>query len=106
MGGPKTAGEALSWIKEAVREGRYLRTKHLFDRMVDRAVLLVDVLAAISRGARAEPYAEPPRHGGSCWRVHGQDLEGRRLSVGVEAYLDEDQRWSILCTVMELKKGR
>jgi len=74
--------------------------------MIDRAVTLLDVAAAVARAARAEPHPDPPRHGGTCWRVHGQDLDGRKLAVGVEAYLDEDERWSILCTVMELKKGR
>jgi hypothetical protein len=67
---------------------------------------MVEVLAAIRRGGRAESYSDPPRHGGTCWRVHGQDLDGRKLAVGVEAYLDENQRWTILCTVIALKKGR
>jgi hypothetical protein len=106
MRGPKTPTEALAWIKEAVRQGRYFRTKHLFDRMTDRAVSLPDVLDAIRRGARAEPFSGPPRHGGTCWRVHGQDSDGRKLAVGVEAYLDESQRWTVLCTVISLKKGR
>ena len=60
------------------------------------------MLTAIQRAARAEPYGDLPRHGGSCWRVLGQDLDGRKLAVGVEAYLDEDERWTILCTVIEL----
>ena len=106
INGPRSPAEALGWIKEALREGRYARTKHLLDRMSDRGVSLLDVTTAIRRAARAEPYAEPPLHGGTCWRVHGQDLDGRRLAVGVEAYLSEDGRWAILCTVIELKKGR
>src|SRR5438105_3064543 len=106
IGGPKTPGEALSWIKEAVREGRYLRTKHLFDRMIDRAVTLLDVAAAVARAARAEPHPDPPRHGGTCWRVHGQDLDGRKLAVGVEAYLAADGRWAVLCTVFVMRRGR
>jgi hypothetical protein len=66
MRGPKTPTEALAWIKEAVREGRYTRTKHLFDRISDRMVSLLDVVTAIRRGARAEPHSESPRHGGTC----------------------------------------
>jgi uncharacterized protein DUF4258 len=104
LGGPKNAHEALSWIKEAVREGRYIRTKHFFERMTERVVTLADVAAALRRASRCETYSQLPRHGGSCWRVHGQDLDGRRLAVGVEAFLDEERRWTILCTVMELKK--
>lgn len=106
MRAPSGPAEALAWIKEAVREGRYSRTRHLFERMTDRAVSLVDVLTAIQRGARAEPFSDPPRHGGTCWRVHGKDLDGRKLAVGVEAYVDEDERWTILCTVIVLTKGR
>ena len=104
--GPKNPKEALAWIKEAARERRLLKTKHLFDRMDAREVTLLDVMTAIRRASRVEPYAEQPRHGGTCWRVHGQDLDGRRLAVGVEAYLDTNQRWAILCTVIEWKKGR
>ena len=100
--GPKNPTEALAWIKESVREGRYSRTKHLLARMDLRRVTLVDVVAAIQRATRAEPYAGPSRHGGTCWRVFGQDLDGRKLAVGVEAYLDDDERWTILCTAIVL----
>ena len=74
------------------------------ERLVQRELVLLDVLTAIQRGARAEPYAEPPRQGGTCWRVHGQDAGGRKIAVGVEAYLDEDGRWALLCTVFEEKR--
>ena len=62
------------------------------------------MLTAIQHGQRAEPYLDPPRQGGTCWRVHGQDSDGRKLSVGVEAYLDDKGNWALLCTVFEEKK--
>jgi hypothetical protein len=104
MGGPGSAIEALRWIKVAVREARYTGTKHLFERMALRRVSLLDVVTAIQRGKRAEPYSEPPCQGGTCWRVHGSDSDGRRLSVGVEAYLTDDGEWALLCTVFEEKR--
>ena len=102
--GPKSAAEALRWIKAAVRAGRYQGTKHLTERLVQRGLVLLDVLTAIQRGSRAEPHSEPPRRGGTCWRVHGQDSDGRKLAVGVEAYKDERGEWTLLCTVFEEKR--
>jgi hypothetical protein len=96
--------EALRWIKAAVRAGRYQATKHLMERLILRKLVLLDVLTAVQRGSRAEPYSEPPRQGGTCWRVHGQDSDGRKLAVGVEAYQDERGEWALLCTVFEEKK--
>ena len=106
MGGPKHHAAALPWIKEAIREGRYSRTKHLFDRMTDRTVSLVDILCAIRSCSRAEPHGDPPRHDGTCWRLHGKDLDGRHLAIGIEAYLDEGSRWAVLCTVIKMERSR
>jgi hypothetical protein len=59
--GPRSATEALRWIKAAVREGRYEQTKHLVERLALRKLVLIDVLAAVQRAGRAEPFADPRR---------------------------------------------
>jgi hypothetical protein len=34
-------------------------------------------------------------------------LNGKRLAIGVELFLDDDEKWTVLCTVIDLaKKGR
>lgn len=104
MSGPQNAQEALSWIKEAVRENRFFPTRHVVERGVLRGASLIDVVAAIGRAASLEPYGATPEHGGTCWRVHGKDADGRRLAIGVEAYLDEDHRWVVLITVINMTR--
>ena len=43
------------------------------------------------------------QNGGSCWRVFGRDLDRERLlAVGIDAYMSEDGKAAILCTVIEL----
>ncbi len=105
-GGPNHPQEALSWIKQAIREGQFRRTKHLLDRVKDRTVAVDDVLFALLHGQRVEPYGDPPQHGGTSWRVFGPDRGHRRIAVGVEAYRTEDGRWAILCSVIMDEKRR
>lgn len=105
--GPSQPQEALAWIKEAIRESRYRTTGHLLARIAARQIILDEVLYVLRHGQRVEPYAEPPQHGGTSWRLHGRDSAGRQIAVGVEAYLDEQQRWAILCTVINTnRRGR
>lgn len=49
---------------------------------------------------------DPPKLGGTCWRVHGLDADGRSLGIGVEAYLDDDEQWAFLITVIVERSGR
>jgi hypothetical protein len=64
-----------------------------------------DAVYMLMHGARAEPYpAQLPQHGGTSWRIHGKDSTGRRLAIGVEAYLDEGGRAAVLCTVIDMSK--
>jgi hypothetical protein len=81
-------------------------TRHLFERLQERDIAVRAMLFAVQHGERAEPYTEPPEHGGTTWRIFGKDPQGRRLAVGVEAYRDEQGRAAVLCTVFESKGSR
>lgn len=97
--GPANAVDALQWIQEAVAGGRYIPTNHLFDQCQARHISIHDVKRAIRLATSCVPYNEPPRNGGTCWRVTGPDYDGDDTSVGVEAFQDHLGRRSILCTV-------
>lgn len=69
-------------------------------RLTQRRITMADVRHAIVCAERAEPHDSPPEHGGTCWRILGEDIEGDSLTVGIEAYLDVTTlRRFILCTV-------
>src|SRR5438874_1814262 len=99
MAGPTNRQEALSWIREAVREEHYDVRQHVYVRLVDRSLSVPDLLHVLQHAASIEPYSEPPRQSGTCWRVFGKGLGGQHLAVGVEAYRDAGDRWAILCTI-------
>lgn len=81
----------------------YTPSGHFGDRLWERKISMPDVLIVLKRAARVVPHDDPPRHGGTCWRVLGRDVDGARtIGVGVETYLDERGRWMILCTAMEV----
>ncbi len=84
-----------------MRAGGYFPSIHFRERLEERRVTMADVRHAIACALRAETYDCPPRHGGTCWRVAGADMEGEPLCIGVEAYLDVATRQKIiLCTVL------
>ena len=91
--GPNNENEALRWIKDAMRAGNFTESVHLRrDRYSDpERATLPDIRMAIRKATRIEPYTnEPPRHGGTAWRVLGPNLdETKVLAVGVEAYTRE-----------------
>lgn len=99
MPGPATSSEALQWIQEAVASGRYIPTNHLFDQCDRRHIKIQDVHRAIRLATDCKPHGDPPKHGGTCWKVTGPDYEGSETTVGVEAFEDTGKRRAALCTV-------
>jgi hypothetical protein len=107
MAGPRSPADARAWIRKAVAAERYsFAEPHFTQRLAERKVTLVDVLHVIRVARSVEPHMDPPKMGGTCWRVHGADADGRALGIGVEAYLDDDARWAFLVTVIVERTGR
>ena len=101
MPGPKEAADALEWSRDAMSSGRYTPSVHFAERMMQRAVDFEDVFNAIAKATECIPFTnDPPRHGGTCWRIIGPDLEDtQRVALGVETYTDKKRRRCFLCTV-------
>ena len=54
--------------------------------------------------ASCKVYDRLPIRSGTCWRIHGTDLNGKEAVVGVETYQDaRTQRCLVLATVF--RKG-
>jgi hypothetical protein len=106
MPGPRTEDEALKWIQESVRAGRYLPAVHFNERLLERKFDMADVFKAIESPTSIAPYSKGScDHGGTCWRVFGLDVDaGRRVAVGVEAFLDKHKRRVCICTVFDPEK--
>lgn len=102
---PKSSVDARRWIQEAVRSGRYTATAHVGQRLEQRQLAMDDLFFAVEHLRKVEPYPDMPRHGGTCWRLYGPDLEQEQeIGVGIEAYLDERGRWAVLCTIFAVKE--
>ena len=105
MAGPKTPEEARTWIREAAAARRYVRSVHFLERLAERGFIMLDVIHTLHSPSAVRPHPDPPRHGGTCWRLEGREVDGtRRLAVGVEAYLDDAGRAAFLCTVIDLTR--
>lgn len=79
-------------------------------RLRERKETLDSVKAAIARAERVEPYRAMAERGGTSWRVTGMGTNGKKIAVGVELFLDDDNEWTAFVTVIDLKpkttKGR
>ena len=101
MSGPRNPAEARTWIREAVVAERYsFAEPHFSQRLAERKVTVADVLRVVRLARSVEPHMDPPKLGGTCWRIHGTDSDGRAIGLGVEAYVDDDERWAFLVTVI------
>ena len=104
--GPGTPEEALRWIQDALREGRYTPGKHFGERLLERAIDMLDVFHAVENASSIAPYVPEsgPQHDGTPWRIVGPppDDEGDPIGVGVEAYLDKKRRRVYLTTVFKV----
>lgn len=102
---PENPVDARKWIQEAVRSSRYTATDPVSQRLAQWRPNLDDLLHAIEQPRKVEPYPDTPRHGGTCWRLFGPDLEQEQeIGVGIEAYLDDRGRWAVLCTIFAVKE--
>jgi hypothetical protein len=102
---PGNPVDARKWIQEAIRNSCYTTKQHVFDRLNERGLSMDDLLHAIAHPRQVEFYTEPPRHGGTCWRLFGKDItNSQEVGVGFEAYLDELGRWAVLCTIFCVKE--
>jgi len=102
---PENPVDARRWIQEAVRSSRYTATDHVGQRLAQRQLSMDDLLHAIERPRKVEPYPDMPRHGGTCRRLFGPDLDQEQeIGVGIEAYLDDRGRWAVLCTIFAVKE--
>ena len=100
MPGPATEQDALTWIQDALRNGRYIYTAHFWVRCDDRDISILDVKRAVERAYSCETYKNgKPMNGGTCWRVTGPDFAGDATSIGVEAFTDHLGKRAVLCTV-------
>lgn len=102
---PGNPVDARRWIQEAVRSRCYTATDHVGQRLAQRRLSMDDLLHAIEHPRKVEPYPDMPRHGGTCWRLFGPDLDQEQeIGVGIEAYLDDRGRWAVLCTIFAVKE--
>lgn len=86
---PRTPTNARKWV-----------------RLASRRITMLDALHLLHRTPRVEAHPDPPRHGGTCWRVIGRHVDGERtIAVGVEAFHDERGHRLMLCTVIDTKRG-
>lgn len=102
---PENPVDARKWIQEAVRSSRYRTTDHVSQRLAQRRLSMDDLLHAIAHPRMLEAYPGMARHGGTCWRLFGPDLDHEQeIAVGIEAYLDDVGRWAVLCTIFAVKE--
>ena len=100
---PDNPVAAKKWVQAAMEAGRYLfASSHFPQRLRERHETLDSVKVAIRRAERVEPYPSMPERGGTCWRVFGMGTNGKKIAVGVELFLDDDNEWTALCTVIDL----
>ncbi|MCC6806088.1 MAG: DUF4258 domain-containing protein [Deltaproteobacteria bacterium] len=102
---PDNPVDAKKWVKAAVEAGRYLFAPiHFPQRLRERKETLDSVKAAIARADRVEPYPSMPVCGGTCWRVEGMGTNGKRVAIGVELFLDDENKWTAFVTVIDLTR--
>lgn len=102
MGGPRTEGAALSWIRRAVKLGRYLVSAHFEDQHEDRGLSLTDAKHAIEHAVGCSRYIHnPPKHGGTSWRLYGPGIDAPAIVVAFEAYRDTHGEWCMLITIVD-----
>lgn len=102
MPGPKSAGEALPWIQEAIAVGRYIVDAHFDKRARLRRFSVFDAKKIIATATACEPYLDgTPLANGTSWRVTGTALDGTLAKLGVEAFRDHLGRQIILITIMD-----
>jgi hypothetical protein len=101
MAGPSSIRQAVEWVREAVQQGRYLTHEpHFGKRCRERGISLVDAVNAIRNATACATYdGRAPSQDGTNWRVTGPCIEGTPITVGVEAFLDEQGRTVLLITV-------
>ena len=106
MPGPRTPTEARKWVREAVAMKSYIQAVHFRERLASRRITMLDALHVLGRAPHVDAHPDPPRHGGTCWRVIGRDVDGERtIAVGVEAFRDDLGRRLMLCTVIDTRRG-
>ena len=82
--------------------GRYIPDVHFERRCRQRRYSIFDAKRIVATSTACEPYPEAPiLAGGTGWRVLGQDTDGERAALGVEAFRDSFGRQVILITIME-----
>lgn len=98
---PTRDRDAIAWISRAASSNRFELSSHAVERMGERRILMSEVMSALQRPRRVEPYPDMPRHGGTVWRVFGRRV-GRDdgIAIGVEAYVNQGYRALVICTVM------
>jgi hypothetical protein len=102
MAGPKTAQDALVWVKEAMAAGRYIPDPHFEKRCRQRRYSIFDAKRIAATATRCASYSEATiLAGGTAWRVVGTDSDGDPAALGVEAFVDNLGRRVLLITIME-----
>jgi hypothetical protein len=104
MPGPVSVRQALPWIRDALKQGRYLlHEPHFGKRCRERGLNIDDVKNAIEHATRCDAYAgRAPTMDGTNWRVTGPSVDGEAVSVGVEAFTDPQGRAVLLITLFEV----
>lgn len=108
MAGPHTKEEALRWIQDCLRDGRYIPAMHFQERLIERDFIMADVRHAIENSESIEPYVRGEAvNGGTAWRIVGQNVDGHRsVAVGIEAFDHKRRRRICLCTVFDPTKEK
>lgn len=82
--------------------GRYLAHPHFEKRCRERSFRLADARRVIATATSCASYADARSfHGGTSWRIVGQDTDGTTSALGVETFQDHMGRRVLLITVMD-----
>jgi len=81
--------------------GRYIPDPHFDKRCRERCYSIFDAKRIAVTAKTCEPYEAKILANGTCWRVFGQDSNGDKAALGVEAFLDSFGRQVPLITIMD-----
>src|SRR5258708_7777014 len=101
MEGPVMETATSLRIQRAYLAGRFFLHSHCLRRRRQRRVDWFDIKRAIQTASRVEPYKpkRPLPRGTSAWRIHGRDLQGKPISVGVNLTEDHLGTFVLVATV-------
>lgn len=94
--------DVLATVRECLRDGRYIYSRHGTERQAQRAITDGDVRCALMNGwheKRKDSWQEP--YESWNYAIRGSDLDGRRLRI-ILALEEMDGLLMVIITVIDL----